>query len=209
MEEPVLLSISVPGHQIDDLSGRTWLAGATGIAEEWIAGDEQVRLLVSCEPADQAAVALALGGDATEVDSWTPVVKRVAVAFEGRVIDLDVPANVFGDGAHPTTMTCLKLVSDLVTPGDQVLDIGCGAGLLSVAAAVRGATVTAIDIWEPAVETTRGNAARAGVAARVDVAARSIDARPTAPMSCWPTSALPRSSSWRRRCWRRRRVRSC
>ncbi len=103
------------------------------------------------------------------------MVKRVAVEFEGRPIDLDVPANVFGDGAHPTTATCLGLVSDLVHAGDRVLDLGCGAGLLTVAAAQRGALVTAVDVWEPAVAVTKVNVERSDLTDRVTIEQRSIE----------------------------------
>ena len=78
--------------------------------------------------------------------------RRVTVEVEGRAIDLDVPANVFGDGAHPTTATCLALVVDLVGPGMAVLDLGCGAGYFldlmdaRVFTNVRGITLSQEDL---------------------------------------------------------------
>ncbi len=174
MADEVVLGITVDDHGLDAVCGRAWLAGAVGIAEQPASEPGRVELLVACPPATQGAVAEALGGDPTRVDSWSPVVKRVAVDFGTSVIDLDVPANVFGDGAHPTTATCLAVLSAVVSPGQHVLDVGCGAGLLSVAAALRGATVTAVDTWEPAVQIARANARRNRVSDRVEVELRSI-----------------------------------
>jgi ribosomal protein L11 methylase PrmA len=174
MADDVLLGVTVAADELDDITGRAWLAGAIGIAEQAASAQGRVELLVACPPDAQGAVAEALGGDPTRVDSWSPVVKRVSVDFETSTIDLDVPANVFGDGSHPTTAACLAVVSTVVQPGQHVLDVGCGAGLLSVAAARRGATVTALDTWEPAVQITRVNARRAGVGPQVEVELRSI-----------------------------------
>ena len=84
-----------------------------------------------------------------------------ALAF---VID---PGRAFGTGSHATTRVCLELL--LAEPGGSLLDIGCGSGVLSVAAAKLGfAPVTAVDIDEVALEVTQANAAQNGVA--VDVA---------------------------------------
>jgi ribosomal protein L11 methyltransferase len=72
------------------------------------------------------------------------------------------PGRAFGTGAHPTTRLTLELLQEL-EPG-SLLDIGCGSGVLSIAAAKLGfAPVTAVDVDAVAVETTRENAARNGV----------------------------------------------
>ncbi|MCB1134928.1 MAG: 50S ribosomal protein L11 methyltransferase [Chlamydiia bacterium] len=68
------------------------------------------------------------------------------------------PGPGFGDLSHPTTRLCLRLMGSVVR-GKRVLDIGCGSGVLSLAAAALGATaVQGIDIDPAAVEHARANA---------------------------------------------------
>jgi ribosomal protein L11 methyltransferase len=72
------------------------------------------------------------------------------------------PGRAFGTGAHPTTQLCLELLQEL-EPG-SFLDVGCGSGVLSVAAALLGhAPVLAVDIEAPSIIAARENAARNGV----------------------------------------------
>jgi ribosomal protein L11 methyltransferase len=76
------------------------------------------------------------------------------------------PGRAFGTGAHATTRLCLELLQE-VEPR-SLLDVGCGSGVLSVAAAKLGfAPVSAIDLDEVALEVTRANAAANGVAVEV------------------------------------------
>jgi len=76
------------------------------------------------------------------------------------------PGRAFGTGAHATTRLCLELLQE-VEP-TSLLDVGCGSGVLSVAAAKLGfAPVNAVDIDEVALETTRINAEANGAAVEV------------------------------------------
>lgn len=78
------------------------------------------------------------------------------------------PGESFGSGTHVTTRLCVEAVDRLVTPGASVLDVGCGTGVLGVAAALLGSgAVTAIDIEADAVSVTRELAASNGVGDRV------------------------------------------
>jgi ribosomal protein L11 methyltransferase len=72
------------------------------------------------------------------------------------------PGRAFGTGAHPTTRLCLELLAEL--PRGALLDVGCGSGVLAVAAAKLGfAPVHAVDFDPLAVEATAGNASANGV----------------------------------------------
>jgi ribosomal protein L11 methyltransferase len=73
------------------------------------------------------------------------------------------PGRAFGSGHHATTSLCLELLDERDLTGSTVADVGCGSGVLAIAAARRGATVTAVDIDPAAVEVTRENAGRNGV----------------------------------------------
>jgi ribosomal protein L11 methyltransferase len=76
------------------------------------------------------------------------------------------PGRAFGTGAHPTTRLVLELLASL--PRGSVLDIGCGSGVLGIAAAKLGfAPVNALDVDAGSVESTRLNAEANGVAIRV------------------------------------------
>lgn len=84
------------------------------------------------------------------------------------VIDLD-PGMAFGTGLHPTTRNCVLLLEEAVQPGARVLDVGCGSGILSLAALKLGAeSALALDVSAVAVEATRENARINGLAERVD-----------------------------------------
>ena len=80
-----------------------------------------------------------------------------------RILRLD-PGLAFGTGSHPTTRLCLEWLVDTIAGGEQVLDYGCGSGILAIGAALHGATgIDAVDIDPAAVESTRANAAANGV----------------------------------------------
>lgn len=85
------------------------------------------------------------------------------------VVRMD-PGLAFGAGSHPTTRQSLLLLQELLAPGQSVLDIGTGSGILAAAAARLGAgRVLARDIDPQAVEVARDNIARNGLAALVTV----------------------------------------
>lgn len=87
------------------------------------------------------------------------------------------PGMAFGTGLHPTTRLCLQLLERLVQPGQHVLDLGTGSGILAIAAAKLGAgTVLALDNDPVAVQVAQENVARNQVQAIVQVAEGSLGA---------------------------------
>jgi ribosomal protein L11 methyltransferase len=84
------------------------------------------------------------------------------------------PGRAFGTGAHPTTRLCLELLQD-VEP-TSLLDVGCGSGVLSVAAAkLDYAPLHAVDVDEVALEITAVNATANGVSVEVGTELRPAE----------------------------------
>ena len=74
------------------------------------------------------------------------------------------PGLLFGTGDHPTTKMCLAAVERYAGPGKRVLDLGCGSGILGIAAAVLGAgPIVAADVDDKAPDIVRDNARLNGV----------------------------------------------
>jgi ribosomal protein L11 methyltransferase len=94
------------------------------------------------------------------------------------------PAQAFGTGAHATTRLCLELLLELV-PGGALIDVGCGSGVLAIAAARLGwAPVLGIDHDREAVRATTANAAANGV----ELEARRHDLLHDGPVPSAPTA---------------------
>ncbi|SHF67898.1 50S ribosomal protein L11 methyltransferase [Ornithinibacillus halophilus] len=74
------------------------------------------------------------------------------------VIELD-PGMAFGTGTHPTTILSIQALEKFLNENDEVIDVGCGSGVLSIASVLLGAKeVHAFDLDEIAVESTKQNA---------------------------------------------------
>jgi ribosomal protein L11 methyltransferase len=100
-------------------------------------------------------------------DFWIVPSWHEAPAQARQLIRLD-PGLAFGTGTHPTTRMCLRwLAQSPDVAGAQVLDYGCGSGILAIGAAKYGAAqVDAVDIDPAAVATARDNAANNAVSLR-------------------------------------------
>ena len=82
----------------------------------------------------------------------------------GRVALRLNPGLIFGTGSHATTRLCLQALERLVQPGMRVLDLGCGSGILSIAALLLGAdSAFGCDIDDKAVDVAYENAALNGI----------------------------------------------
>lgn len=79
------------------------------------------------------------------------------------VLELD-PGMAFGTGTHETTFMCMEQLEKYVTPGCKTIDVGCGSGILALAAAKLGASdVLAIDLDELAVKVAAENTQKNGL----------------------------------------------
>ena len=103
---------------------------------------------------------LAVGERLYIIPDWL----RDAPAPEGRIpLYLD-PGLAFGTGNHASTRLCLEWVEELVRPGEGALDLGCGSGILSIAALLLGCgSAAGVDIDPKAVDVAYENAALNGV----------------------------------------------
>jgi ribosomal protein L11 methyltransferase len=98
---------------------------------------------------------------------------------DGLAVVVD-PGRAFGTGSHQTTQLCLQALQEL-EPG-PLLDVGCGSGVLSIAAALLGfAPVIGVDVEAPSIEATLENARVNGV---------TVDARLVEPDATLPSSPL-------------------
>ena len=108
---------------------------------------------------------------------WDPVPPpdMIDVAIERR-------GSAFGSGSHPTTQMCIALIADL-EPAGGASDLGCGVGVLAIAAAKLGwAPVVAVDRMPVAIEVAQENIARNGVEVHAGVLDLATADIPLAPL---------------------------
>ena len=87
------------------------------------------------------------------VPSWHVIPEPDAL---GIILD---PGLAFGTGSHPTTFMCLRWLANNIKPQQEVLDYGCGSGILAITAHKLGAAnVTGVDIDPQALEASLYNA---------------------------------------------------
>jgi ribosomal protein L11 methyltransferase len=93
--------------------------------------------------------------------------KRIAVKID--------PSMAFGTGTHPTTQLCMEVLEKTVQPGEPVIDVGCGSGILSIAAVKLGASrALAVDIDNAAIVSTKENGEANGVLEKIETGLGSV-----------------------------------
>jgi ribosomal protein L11 methyltransferase len=186
--------VTVPADEVELASDVLWQLGVRAI-EERSDDDGRVELWTAvgdeADAAQRATVALGerwptrlvdIVDDAA--DTWREFAEpmwvddRLVVVpawqhheFDDGVVTIQIePGGAFGLGDHPTTLLSLRAARRHLGAGSRVLDVGCGTGVIAVMAAlIGGGSVRAVDVASAAVEATHDNAARNGVADRVDV----------------------------------------
>lgn len=198
------LDVEVRANRAEQVAAALWARGATGVWERpdaltaWFGELEEHPMFG--EVTDVPELALPRQRWSIEPDrdwqaEWKRTIQpvpagRVMVvptwlaaahqpADEELTLILD-PGRAFGSGHHATTVLCLELLDELdvagALAGRTVADVGCGTGVLAIAAAAWGADVMAVDIDPDAVEVAHENAVRNQVSLRTAVG--SIDALP-------------------------------
>ena len=158
------------------MASRLWAAGALGVWERrdalvaWFeqrpdevppGGTWEIEPDRDWQAEWKAGIGPVSAGRVTVVPTW------LAEDHEPQEDELTLvldPGRAFGSGHHATTTLCLELVQEVVVRDREVLDVGCGTGILALAAARLGAAnVRAVDVDADAVEVTRENAGRNGL----------------------------------------------
>ncbi len=156
-----ILTIDVEDGEIDPTIDRLWDLGTNGVATIPAPDAKVSRLLAGFESEGVATDAkTVLGGTVAPIDptAWAAP-EQAVVDVGGRSLTIDA-GHSFGHGKHPTTQLCIRALESHIRPGTSVLDVGCGSGVLSLAAAAVGAAkVSAIDIDPAAIAATTANAA--------------------------------------------------
>lgn len=99
----------------------------------------------------------------------TPTWEEVEETNDQLIIELD-PGMAFGTGTHPTTVMCIQALEKVIKGNEEMIDVGCGTGVLSIAAAKLGAKhILALDLDEVAVKSAKLNTKINHVDDRVEV----------------------------------------
>ena len=137
-------------------------------------------LLAKVQDALKREITLDYLEDADWENSWKayyeplPIGEKLLVEPEwmeaepaGRVILRLDPGIAFGTGSHATTRMCLQALEDYARPGKKALDLGCGSGILGIAALLLGCdSVTGCDIDPKSPDAARMNAGLNGIGER-------------------------------------------
>lgn len=177
-----VVEVEVAAADAELAADALWQAGPSAVSE-LLAGPGRVRLLADVVDVDLVASRWApqvIEPDSdAHLDAWRawarpqragrrlllqPAWLEVEDAAPGDVVLRLDPGRSFGSGSHPSTRLVLAALEDELRDGDRVLDVGCGSGVLAVAACRLGAgSAIAVDVAPEAVAATVANAFANGV----------------------------------------------
>ena len=189
-----VVRVEVEAGQVELAADALWQAGPSAVSEAWL---DDGRVCLTADVADVAEVGpgwpvqvVDVDADA-DLDAWRAFARAHRAgrhlvlqpawlpAEEAGPLDVVVtlePGRTFGSGSHPTTRLVASVLEDRVAGGEQVLDVGCGSGVLAVVAGRLGAArAVAIDIEAEAVVVTRANALANGLADRVAASTTPVE----------------------------------
>lgn len=196
--------LEVPSAEAELATDRFWELGAQGVEERdestmnGSSGPGRTLLVASFgDEADAERVAAEVSGQVEVIvgdewrDAWkeyfqiTPIGERLLLrpswrevpedAGERVVLTID-PGGAFGSGLHESTRLVLRAIEGTVKGGETVLDVGCGSGILAIAALLLGAErARGIDIEESAVPTTLENGEINGTADRLEASTDPLE----------------------------------
>jgi ribosomal protein L11 methyltransferase len=196
--------LEVPTAEAELTTDRFWELGAQGVEERdettmnGSSGPGRTLLVASfADGSDAERVASELGGTVEVIvgddwrDAWkehfqlTPIGERLLLRPSWRDVPDDAgdrvvltidPGGAFGSGLHESTRLVLRVIEQTVRGGESVLDVGCGSGILAIAALLLGAErARGLDIEESAIPTTLENAEINDVGDRVTASTEPLD----------------------------------
>lgn len=176
-----------PGTLLDVVSVRAYLPVDEKINETRQRLEEALWYLGSIQPLPEALFTPI--ADQNWMEAWKEHYKPIPIGEKLIIVPVWLespdlsripiridPGMAFGTGTHPTTQLCLELLEKYVQPGKDVIDLGCGSGILSIGALKLGAgRALAVDIDEAAVQASCENAQANGVMAGLLTGIGSVD----------------------------------
>ena len=192
-----VLVVRVEEVDLDACSDWLWQLSATAIEER--SDGDQLMLVAGFDDDDLALAARSIlserwacrfestGDEAAWRDEWLKWIEPIhvagfvvhapwhdpslwaEVAAESAALSID-PGRAFGSGHHPTTRLTLAAMRSVCAPGSSLLDVGCGTGILSIAAARLGAKpIVGVDLDFNIIEVAAANAEANGVADQIEL----------------------------------------
>ena len=142
----------------------TEICNALKKLQEYLPDDDLGRLSVTCKSVEEEDWTTSWKQYFKPIYMDNLVVKPPWEEVEAQpgqvVVDIE-PGMMFGTGSHATTSMCLRMLKDHVKPGDVVLDLGCGSGILAVTALMLGAErAVLVDVDPNAIPAVRDNMER-------------------------------------------------